>query len=98
MKIENVIVSTGLIAATALLLKTVWPKGLTVTKQRQSLINRFSEHTATFKQMSDKEIIFSYGWIAVKEHGNKNVINAFLTKSNNAETLTSIQNKYKIFT
>jgi len=97
MKLDNLIVTTGLIAATGLLIKSLWPKGLTVNKQRQSLINRFSEYKDVFNQMSDTEIIFSYGWIAVKDHNNPNVTNAFITKADNAKTLTSIQNKYNLF-
>ncbi len=98
MKLENIFLPVLMLAATTLLIKSLWPKGLTVEKQRQSLINRFSEFESVFKKMSNPEIVFSYGWIAIKEHKNKNVINAFLSRDNNRNTLTSIQEKYKIFT
>lgn len=98
MKLENIFLPVLMLAATALLIKSLWPKGITVEKQRQSLINRFSEFESVFKKMNNPEIVFSYGWIAIKEHKNKNVINAFLSRDNNRNTLTSIQEKYKIFT
>lgn len=98
MKAEKLITSIGLITSGALILKLIWPKGTTPAKQRQSLLKRFNEHKDVFTAMSDTEIVFSYAWIAVKAHDNNNTTNAFLSQNNNAETLKSIQNKYKIFT
>jgi len=98
MKVENIALPVLAITATGLLLKLIWPKGITPAKQRQSLLKRFNEHKDVFTAMSDTEIVFSYAWIAVKAHNNNNTTNAFLTQNNNAETLKSIQNKYKIFT